>query len=151
MFKGLRGLSRTLYLIIFYSACYEEINFYANRIFGLFFACKKDDTRIDGAAWWYYFDNSSSTGSTHPIYAGQQLVEGANAQYSNGVLTITLGDNMMLRNVSEPVKIQGYNEGELPTERPAVGMFTTYKGTELEIEIPYYPYYVIHLDVWVCK
>jgi|GEM_PF-2334543 len=104
-----------------------------------------------GDAWWYYFDNTSSTGSTHPIYAGQQLVEGAYVEYSNGVFTITLGDNMMLRNVSEPVKIQGYNEGELPNERPAAGLFTTYKGNELVIEIPYFPYYVIHLDAWVCK
>ncbi len=104
-----------------------------------------------GDAWWYYYNNTSSTGSTHPIYAGQQLVEGAFAEYSNGVLTITLGDNMMLRNVSDPVKIQGYNEGELPSERPAAGLFTTYKGNELVIELPYFPYYVIHLDVWVCN
>ncbi len=104
-----------------------------------------------GDAWWYYYNNTSSTGSTHPIYAGQQLVEGAFAEYSNGVLTITLGDNMMLRNVSDPVKIQGYNEGELPSERPAAGLFATYKGNELVIELPYFPYYVIHLDVWVCN
>lgn len=102
-----------------------------------------------GAAWWYYFDTAS--GSTHPIYAGRNLVEGAYVQYLNGIMTIELGPNMMLRNVPEAVKIQGYNEGELPSFRPPSGLFTTYKGNDLVIEIPYYPYYVIHLDVMICN
>lgn len=102
-----------------------------------------------GDAWWYYFDTAS--GSTQPIYAGQNLVEGAYVHYLNGIMTIELGPNLMLRNVSEPVKVQGYNEGGLPTERPAAGLFTTYKGNDLVFGIPYYPYYVIHLDVMVCN
>lgn len=102
-----------------------------------------------GEAWWYYFDNTS--GLTHPIYAGQNLVEGAYVQYLNGIMTIELGPNMMLRDVQEAVKIQGYNEGELPSFRPPAGLFTTYKGNDLVIEIPYYPYYVIHLDVMICN
>jgi len=102
-----------------------------------------------GAAWWYYFDNSA--GSTHPIYAGQELVEGAFVNYTDGIMTIVLGPKMVLQDVSEAVKIQGYNQGELPSSRPPAGLFTTYKGNDLVIEVPYYPYYVIHLDVLVCK
>ncbi|MDX9942500.1 MAG: hypothetical protein RBS53_09780 [Bacteroidales bacterium] len=102
-----------------------------------------------GAAWWYYFDNTGD--GTHPIYAGQQLIEGAYAQYADGVLTIVPGPNMAMQDVAEAVKIQGYNEGELPTERPAAGLFTTYKGNDLVIELDYYPYYVIHLSVMVCN
>ena len=101
-----------------------------------------------GPAWWYYFDNTVK--ASHPIYAGQTLVEGAYATYMYGELTIELGDNMRLRNVNEPVKIQGYNEGNLPSFRPPAGLFTTYKGNDLVIDLPYYPYYVIHLDVEVC-
>lgn len=102
-----------------------------------------------GAAWWFFFDNTGD--GIHPIYAGQQLVEGAYAQYADGVLTINLGPKMVLQDVDEAVKIQGYNEGELPDERPAAGLFTTYKGNDLVIELPYYPYYVIQLSALVCN
>ena len=100
-----------------------------------------------GNAWWYYFVNTVEI--DQPIYAGQMLVEGAYANYSNGVLTIELGPSMRLRNVSEAVKIQGYNAENLPSSRPPSGQFSTYKGNELIVEIPDYPYYVIHLDVEV--
>ena len=103
----------------------------------------------DGVAWWYYFDNTVNV--SHPIYAGQQLVEGASANYIDGVLTIELGPNMILQNGNETVKIQGYNEDELPSSRPAAGLFTTYKGNDLIIELDYYDYYVIHLDVSVIQ
>ncbi|MEE4178229.1 MAG: hypothetical protein V2I46_12045 [Bacteroides sp.] len=102
-----------------------------------------------GEAWWYYFDNTGD--GVHPIYAGQQLIEEAYVQYADGVLTIELGPNMELQDVEEAVKIQGYNEGELPTERPSAGLFTTYKGNDLVIELEYFPYYVIHLSVMVCN
>ncbi|TVQ89870.1 MAG: hypothetical protein EA393_06450 [Bacteroidetes bacterium] len=108
-----------------------------------------------GPAWWYYIDNSVEI--MHPIYAGQELIEGAYitiGRCDNDVyvtLTIELGENMMLRDVSEPVKIQGYNEDNLPSTRPPAGLFTTYKGNELVVEVPHYPYYVVHLDVKVCN
>lgn len=102
-----------------------------------------------GAAWWYYFDNTAA--SIHPIYAGKKLIEGAYAKYHNGVMTIVLGPKMVLRNVPEAVKIQGYNQGQLPASRPAAGLFTTYKGNNLVIPLPIFPFYVIHLDVLVCK
>ena len=108
-----------------------------------------------GAAWWYYLD--SSLEMNHPIFAGQELVDGAYVSLNpcdkgeNIIMTIELGENMMLRDVSEPVKIQGYNEDNLPATRPPAGLFTTYKGNELVVEVPHYPYYVVHLDVKVCK
>lgn len=102
-----------------------------------------------GEAWWFYFDNTGT--GVHPIYAGQELVEEAFVQYADGILTIELGPNMVLQDVAEAVKIQGYNEGELPEERPSAGLFTTYKGNDLVIELDYYPYYVIHLSVMVCN
>ena len=98
-----------------------------------------------GNAWWYYFDTNVK--ASHPIYAGQSIVDGATGFFIDGVLTIDLGENMILQNVDEPVKIQGYDE--VPVSRPASGLFTTYKGSELVIEVPDYPYYVIHLDVMV--
>jgi hypothetical protein len=104
----------------------------------------------NGPAWWFYFDNTTEN-IQHPIYAGRKLVDGAFAHYVDGVMTIELGPKMVLHNVSESVKIQGYNQGQLPQFRPPAGLFTTYKGNELVVEIDYYPYYVIHLDVKVCK
>jgi hypothetical protein len=108
-----------------------------------------------GAAWWFYIDNTGK--SQHPIYAGQQLIEGAYVEINpisgsdNVEIIIELGDKMMLQPGSETVKIQGYNHGQLPSSRPPAGLFTTYKGNELIIEVPCYPYYVVHLDVKVCN
>ena len=101
-----------------------------------------------GGAWWYYFIASEGTA---PIFAGQNRIPGASVTFSNGVLTIDLGPFMRLQNVDEPVKIQGYNEGELPARRPAAGQFTTYKGNGLVVEVGNFKYFVIHLDVEVCQ
>ncbi len=107
-----------------------------------------------GAAWWYYINNNGN--SQYPIYAGQQLVEDAYIEITpvNGTdyveMVIELGPKMRLQDTNEPVKIQGYNHGELPSFRPPAGLFTTYKGDQLVIELPNCPYYVVHLDVEVC-
>ncbi|MBW6516275.1 MAG: hypothetical protein K0B81_06640 [Candidatus Cloacimonetes bacterium] len=100
-----------------------------------------------GAAWWYYFDTEGP--ATQAIYAGQNLIPGASVTYDDGYLIINLGPYMSLQAGSEPVKIQGYAEGDLPSVRPPSGLFTTYKGTDLTVMVPYYRYYVIHLDVLV--
>jgi hypothetical protein len=96
-----------------------------------------------GSAWWYYFDTQGQT--SQPIYAGQQLTDG-NVTYENGQLIIDLG-SWSLQNVDEPVKIQGYHNGQLPTNRPVAGLFDTYKGNDLNIYVPAYRFYVVHLDV----
>jgi hypothetical protein len=100
----------------------------------------------DGKAWWYYYDTSIE--GPQPVFAGQKQVEGAYVHYDNGMLVINLGARMRLKNVKEPVKVQGYHV--IAATRPASGKFETYKGNELIIEVPYYPYFVVHLDVEVC-
>jgi hypothetical protein len=99
----------------------------------------------DGDAWWYYFDVSVE--GPQPVFAGQKQVEGAYVYYDNGMMVINPGVQMRLKNVDEPVKVQGFNL--MVATRPASGKFQTYRGNELEFEVPHYPYYVIHLDVEV--
>jgi hypothetical protein len=60
-------------------------------------------------------------------------------------ITISLNEGWSLKVADEPVKIQGYEAA--PSGNPAPGLFTTYKGDELEITVPAYAFYGIHLDV----
>lgn len=101
-----------------------------------------------GNAWWFALD--ASTSGTYPIYAGQQAVDGASVVYdaTTDQISIVLGNHMQLQNVSEPVKVEGYNV--LPSERPAAGLFELYKGTNLTVQGNNSNYYVVHLDVEVC-
>lgn len=106
---------------------------------------------IEGAgnAWWFALD--ASTSGTYPIYAGQQAVEGASVSYdaATDMITINLGNNMQLQDVSEAVKVEGYNT--LPSSRPAAGLFELYKGNQLTVQGNNSAYYVVHLDVEVCN
>jgi hypothetical protein len=120
--------------------------------------------------WWYWFDPSE--GSTQTVWAGQTIdvgdVELVNVEGTLHIV-ITLADDWELVTekmtddciveldeednpipYSEPVKIQGYNEGDLPGERLPAGQYTTYKGTASDVTVPSYDYYVIHLDVRKC-
>ncbi len=107
-----------------------------------------------GAAWWYYFDTQGP--QTQTIWAGQTLNAGTvTITPENGTVRIemVLNPGWQLRNVSESVKIQGYNEGQLPSSRPAMPpqTFNTYRGESLVITgLPSFRYYVIHLDVEFC-
>jgi hypothetical protein len=105
-----------------------------------------------GKAWWFYYDISGEFEQT--IYAGQEIPIGTVSIENDDdgfTFTITLENGWKLQNVSESVKIQGYNI--LPGKRPAAGLFSTYKGTELTKSVPAsaYDYYVIHLDVEKCN
>jgi hypothetical protein len=62
-------------------------------------------------------------------------------------LVINLG-SWELQAVSEPVKVEGYDE--IPSSRPSAGLFTLYKGTDLTIAGNGSRYYAIHLDVMLC-
>lgn len=53
----------------------------------------------------------------------------------------------ILQDDDEDVKIQGYTV--IPDSRPEAGLFETCKGDDLEVTVPDYPFYVIHLDVLV--
>jgi len=108
------------------------------------------DSEGDGSAWWYYFDRSGA--ETQNIWAGQTMNAGdVTITESNNVcsIEILLDSPWILQPGSETVKIQGYNENELPTSRPSAGQFETYKGTELSVDVSCYDYFVIHLDVGV--
>ena len=102
-----------------------------------------------GNAWWFALD--ASTSGSYPIYAGQQAVPGASVDYNatTDQITINLGSQMQLQNVSEPVKVEGYNI--LPSSRPAAGLFELYKGSNLTVQGNGSNYYVVHLDVEVCN
>jgi hypothetical protein len=124
--------------------------------------CWKGETAFGGntgfnvmepGAWWFVFDTEGP--AVQKIYAGQKEVAGAFVTYDEEAetLTITLGPNMKLEEgEDEAVKIQAYNEDDLPTSRPAAGSFK-YKGTDLVIDVEDAGgperYYVIHLDVIV--
>jgi len=103
-----------------------------------------------GRAWWFYFDNAGP--ETQTITAGQFNEIGTVSIENNGdgtsTITITLDPGSDLQNVSEPVKIQGYDT--LPSSRPPSGLFTTYKGGDLVVTVPSSRYYVIHLDAKLC-
>ncbi len=102
-----------------------------------------------GNAWWFALDASSS--GSYPIYAGQQPVPGASVVYNavTDQITIVLGSQLQLQNVSEPVKVEGYDV--LPTSRPAAGLFDLYKGSNLTVQGNGSAYYVVHLDIEVCN
>lgn len=122
-------------------------------------ACREHETAFGGETrgadfqpWWYYYDTSRGTSQT--IWAGQTISVGDVTVSCTGdtssdmcTITIVLTGGWGLQAVNESVKIQGYTATNLPNERPNAGPFTTYKGTDLEVTVPYYPYYVIHLDV----
>lgn len=105
-----------------------------------------------GNAWWFYFDTEGP--ATQAIYAGQNLVPGASITFvdapGENYFVITYGPNMTTQNVSETVKIEGYDV--IPSVRPAAGQFT-YKEdgspTEVFVGTYDYRYYAIHLDVIV--
>ena len=100
--------------------------------------------------WWYYLVYEG-TETTQTIWAGQTNVVGS-VTVSDPVndeitITINLDSGWSLQNVSEAVKIQGYDSGwDQSWSNP--GGFNTYKGNDLVISgVPVYDYYVIHLDV----
>jgi hypothetical protein len=120
---------------------------------GYYVGPRSDEYLSNGnKAWWYYFDTEGP--ATQAIYAGQNLVSGASVTYdqNSGTITIVLEPNMRLKTGSETVKIAGYDEGELPASRPAMGSSNPnqiYAGTDLVISVVHYRYYAIHLDVEV--
>ena len=105
------------------------------------------NTAGGGTAWWFYYDDS--VGGEQTIWAGQTIDVGT-VEVSDGTVSITLTGGWELLNDDEAVKIQGYDEGELPDERPPAGQFE-YKGTDLTVSIGCYNYYAIHLDVQLCQ
>ena len=120
------------------------------------------NTAGGGSAWWFYYD-ATGDDVEQTIWAGQTIEVGTvevSAEDDEGKVTITieLTGGWELQDfdddgeeVTEPVKIQGYDDDDLPASRPAAGLFTTYKGDELVVTVPSFSYYAIHLDVQLCE
>jgi len=87
--------------------------------------------------------------STETIWANRHIDVGTVTYDPKlNTLSITLRKGWSLRDISEPVKIQGYNE--IPSKTPDTGLLKSYRGKETNIEVPPHLYYVIHLDVQLC-
>ena len=103
--------------------------------------------RGNWATWTPY----NGTAKTVNLIAGQNYVAGQ-VSFSDAVdgkvtIAITLNPGFRLQFVDEAVKIQGYNSTP-PASNPAPGLFTTYKGNDLVVEVPaFYFAYGVHVDV----
>ncbi len=102
-----------------------------------------------GQGNWATYTSYNGSGKIEIIYAGQTIPVGT-AIFSAVVdgevnIMISLTDGWVLNQGSETVKIQGYNMA--PSGNPAPGLFTTYKGTDLNLTLDIFNYYGIHLDV----
>ncbi|HDZ40220.1 MAG TPA: hypothetical protein ENH59_00855 [Bacteroidetes bacterium] len=113
----------------------------------------------EGRDWWYYLEvdymenetgKASPVTSTETIWANRHIDVGT-VIYDPGqnTLTISLKGGWSLSDISEPVKIQGYNK--IPKNTPGTGLLNSYRGKDTRIEIPPHRYYVIHLDVQLCQ
>jgi hypothetical protein len=109
-----------------------------------------------GKNWALYTTYFSGETKTVNLLAGKTQVAGTATIKPSaipGYVTITInldkGGNWSLQNVTEPVKIQGYSS--VPSISPIPGQFQTYKGGQLEVTIPQYAYYGIHLDIQKCR
>ncbi len=106
-----------------------------------------------GKAWWYYYPVGSGV---QTIWAGQTKNAGTVVIDAAGNYTIVLAAGWELKTgVTEPIKIQGYAAGALPTTRPSAGLFSgpsSYKGTSLTgfVSPVGITNYVIHLDLQKC-
>ena len=118
---------------------------------------------IDETAWaagsryvakgnWATYTSFEGTAKTVDLFAGQTIDVGDvtfTPDNGNVIITITLTDGWLLKDYVEPVKIQGYDVA--PSGNPSPGLFTTYKGTALEVTVPAFAFYGVHVDVgyWV--
>lgn len=106
-------------------------------------------TRYTAKGNWATFTAYDGTAKTVTLFAGQTIPVGtvtfSDVSGTGVTLTIALAPEWSLQDVSESVKIQGYNTA--PSGNPAPGQFTTYKGTGLTTIVSKYNFYGIHLDV----
>ena len=100
---------------------------------------------------WATYTAYTGTAQSVQIFAGQHILVGTvNFSAPNAAnevqIEIVLDAPWTLQNVSEGVKIQGYDSVP-PASNPAPGSFDTYKGNSLSVTVPQLAYYGIHLDV----
>ncbi|MGM0667276.1 MAG: hypothetical protein ACQETA_08150 [Bacteroidota bacterium] len=112
----------------------------------------------EGKDWWYYLEvdyMKNGTDTPHPVASTETIwanrhIDVGTVTYDPGMNTIiiSLRGGWSLRDIPEPVKIQGYDE--IPKSTPGVNILNSYRGKETSIEVPPHRYYVIHLDVQLC-
>jgi len=117
-------------------ACYEEESAWS--------AGTRYVTRGNWATYSAYMAGSVN------VYAGKNKFAGTvtmSEVSSDGKVTITiaLNEGWSLQEVSNPVKIQGYNTS-VPSGNPSPGRFAS-KGSSLTVTLAKADYYGIHLDV----
>lgn len=95
------------------------------------------------------------------LIAGQQFLAGIVYLYQGPDGTVNIKINLeecwSLQLVEQAIKIQGYDEPPLGVN-PVPGLFTTYKGNGTydsvnqlyTINVPYFAYYGIHVDLQFC-
>lgn len=108
---------------------------------------------------WATYTPNPGLGNCVFIYAGQNMYAGKicfeDGGSGNYKLLINLSACWNLQDVSEPIKIQGY--ASAPSGNPAPGKFNTYKGNgtqtngSIEVTVPFFDYYGIHLDLENCN
>lgn len=109
----------------------------------------------NGGPWWFYYNTSGPL--TQTIWADLTIDVGnvTVTDSDNGQVTIIieLTGGWKLQDDDEAVKIQGYNESELPSFKPSMGKHDRfYAGRDFTIESPFdFDYYAIHLDVQLCQ
>lgn len=109
----------------------------------------------EGDDWWYYLEvdyMDNETGSPAPVASTETIwanrhIDIGTVTYDPGLntLTINLRGGWSLRDRSEPVKIQGYDQ--IPKNIPNTELLNSYRGKETRVVVPPHPYYVIYLDV----
>jgi hypothetical protein len=116
-------------------------------------ACYDEDTawstgpRYVTRGNWATYTPYVTGGTSANFYAGQNKFAGV-ANFSavsggNVTITITLNPGWSLQEVSNPVKIQGYNAA--PSGNPSPGRFAS-KGSSLTVTVPEAKFYGVHLD-----
>lgn len=100
---------------------------------------------------WAMYSGYSGIAKTEILYAGQYMEAGMvyfTPAGSDVNINIILNEGWSLQDVSEPVKIQGYNVA--PTVKPSPGLFNTYKGEDLMVTVAAFNYYGVHVDLQYC-
>lgn len=106
----------------------------------------------DGAQQWFYLDATGE--KPQQLFTNEGPVPGSKISYIDGELSIEPGSSVILKNQTETIRINGYYEYTLPAEKPDTEVFEIKRDKDYSltnINIGYYDYLVIWMDVWICR
>lgn len=101
---------------------------------------------------WATYTSYAGVAKSVILFAGQYMEAGMVyfTPAAGGVnIRIELNEGWSFSDEYEPVKIQGYNSA--PRTSPSPGLFNTYKGTSLNVTVPAFNFYGVHLDLRHCE